>query len=82
MAFCKTPPFLEGAQISQLSIDSLTCTENHLEADNDQIMSQVNTMFGEIRDNFTMLNSSVNVSHEIRPLGAALLIYPVLSLCR
>lgn len=82
MAFCKTPPFLEGAQLSQLSIDSLTCTENHLEADNDQIMSQVNTMFGEIRDNFTMVNSSVNVSHEIRPFGPALLIYPVLSLCR
>lgn len=62
MAFCKTPPFLEGAQLSQLSVDSLTCTETHLETDNDQIMSQVYTMFSDFNDNFTMMNSSNNVS--------------------
>lgn len=62
MAFCKTPPFLEGAQLSQLSVDSLTCSENHLESDNDQIMSQINTMFSDFNDNFTMINSSSTVS--------------------
>lgn len=62
MAFCKTPPFLEGAQLSQLSLDSLTCAETHLDSDNDQIMSQVNAMFSDINENFTMINSSNNVS--------------------
>lgn len=62
MAFCKTPPFLEGAQLYQLSVDSLTCTESHLDSDNDQIMSQVNTMYSDFNDNFTMINSSSNVS--------------------
>lgn len=61
MAFCKTPPFLEGAQLSQLSVDSLTCAETHLDSDNDQIMSQVNAMFSDINENFTMINSSYNV---------------------
>lgn len=61
MAFCKTPPFLEGAQVSQLSIDSLTCTESHLE-ENDQIMTQITGMFNDFVDNFTMVNSSHNVS--------------------
>lgn len=62
MAFCKTPPFLEGAKLSQLSVDSLTCTETILENDNDQIMSQVHTMFSDFNDNFTMINSSSSVS--------------------
>jgi hypothetical protein len=62
MAYCKTPPFLEGAQLSQLSVETLTCSETHLENDNDQIMSQVNTMFSDFNDNFTMVNSSGNVS--------------------
>lgn len=61
LAFCKTPPFLEGAQLSQLSVDSLTCAESHLDTDNDQIMSQVNSMFSDFSDNFTMINSSNNV---------------------
>lgn len=61
MAFCKTPPFLEGAQLSQLSIDALTCAETHLETDNDQIMSQVIAMFSDFNDNFTMVNSSCTV---------------------
>lgn len=60
MAFCKTPPFLEGAQLSQLSLESLTCAETHLE-ESDQIMSQVNSMFSDFIDNFTMTNSSSNV---------------------
>ncbi|CRL08738.1 CLUMA_CG021227, isoform A [Clunio marinus] len=61
MAFCKTPPFLEGAQLSQLSIDSLTCAETHLESENDQIMFQVNSMFSDFNDNFTMINSSSSI---------------------
>lgn len=65
MAFCKTPPFLEGAQLSQLSVDSLTCAETHLENENDQIMSQVNQMFSDFNDNFTMINSSSNVSFAV-----------------
>lgn len=64
MAFCKTPPFLEGAQVSQLAVESLTCSETHLESDNDQIMSQVNTMFSDFNENFTMINSSSSVSLE------------------
>lgn len=63
MAFCKTPPYLEGAQLSQLKSDSLTCSETgHLEMDNEKIMRQVNTMFKDLSDNFTMTNSSSNVS--------------------
>lgn len=62
MAYCKTPPVLEGAQLSQLSLDTLTCSETHLESDNDQIMSQINTMFSDFVDNFTMVNSSSDVS--------------------
>jgi hypothetical protein len=62
MAFCKTPPFLEGAELSQLSIDSLTCAESHMETDNDEIMSQVISMYNEINDNFTMINASNHVS--------------------
>lgn len=63
MAFCKTPPFLEGAQLSNLSVDALTCAETHLESENnDQIMTQVTTMFSDFNDNFTLVNSSSNVS--------------------
>lgn len=62
MAFCKTPPYLEGAQLSQLPLDSLTC-ESSLDNENDHTMMQVNQMFGDFSDNFTMLNSSNNVSH-------------------
>lgn len=63
MAFCKTPPVLEGAQLSQLPIDSLTCTENYSENDNDKIMNQVNDMFSDFNENFTMINASSNVSY-------------------
>lgn len=57
MGFCKTPPFLEGAQLSQLSIDSLTCAETNLESENDQILIQANEIF---RDNFSE-NSTVTL---------------------
>lgn len=63
MAFCKTPPVLEGAQLSQLPIESLTCTENYSEAENDEIMNQINSMFNDVSDNFTMINSSSTVSY-------------------
>jgi hypothetical protein len=63
MAFCKTPPFLEGAQLSQLEIEKLTCTEvSHLDTDGDEIMIQINKMYNDFLDNFTMTNSSSNVS--------------------
>jgi hypothetical protein len=60
MAFCKTPPFLEGAQLSQLPVDSLTCSEPSLESEN-VVMTQVFQMFSDIVDNFTMVNSTSNV---------------------
>ena len=66
MAFCKTPPFLEGAQLSQLEIEKLTCAEvNHLESDtDDRIMQQINSIYVDFLDNFTLVNSSYNVSND------------------
>ncbi|XP_070497318.1 uncharacterized protein Lrt [Chironomus tepperi] len=63
MAFCKTPPFLEGAQLSQLEIEKLTCAEvNHLESDtDDRIMQQINSIYSDFLDNFTLVNSSYNI---------------------
>lgn len=54
MGFCKTPPFLEGAQLSQLSVATLTCTETHLESDSDQILTQANKIFSDFADNYTL----------------------------
>lgn len=66
MAFCKTPPFLEGAQLSQLEIEKLTCAEvSHFEQDTDEIMQQINGIYGDFLENFTIVNSSSNVSSKI-----------------
>ncbi|KAG5678843.1 hypothetical protein PVAND_008476 [Polypedilum vanderplanki] len=62
MAFCKTPPYLEGAQLSQLEIEKLTCTEvNHLDSDGDEVMQQISKIFNEFLDNFSLINSSSNI---------------------
>jgi hypothetical protein len=64
MAYCKTPPFLEGASLSQIEIEKLTCAEvNHLETDEDEIMQQINNMYNDFLDNFTMMNSSNKVKN-------------------
>jgi hypothetical protein len=65
MAFCKTPPYLEGAQLSQLDVEKLTCTEvSHLDPEgDDEVMLQINKIFNEFLDNFSLINSSSNVSH-------------------
>ena len=61
MAFCKTPPFLEGASLSQIEIEKLTCTEVSHDTDGDEILQQINNMYSDILDNFTMMNSSSKV---------------------
>lgn len=62
MAYCKTPPFLEGASLSQIEIEKLTCTEvSHLETEDDEIMQQINNMYNDFLDNFLMMNSSSKV---------------------
>lgn len=62
-AVCATPPHLEGAPLSQVSVKNLTCdNDNSHEIDNENIMKQVNLMFGEIYENFTITNYSNNVS--------------------
>lgn len=62
MAVCSTPPFLEGASLYQVAIESFTCSDaSSIELDNNHIMSQINAMFHEINDNFTITNSSNNV---------------------
>lgn len=64
MAYCKTPPFLEGASLSQIEIEKLTCTEPHMDTENDDIMHQINNMYNDFLDNFTMTNSSNKVRRE------------------
>lgn len=61
MAYCKTPPFLEGASLSQVEIEKLTCTEVSHDTDGDEILQQINNMYSDILDNFTMMNSSSKV---------------------
>lgn len=63
MAYCKTPPFLEGALLSQIEIEKLTCTEvNHLETEGDEVMQQINAMYHDFLENFTITNTSNKVS--------------------
>lgn len=64
MAYCKTPPFLEGASLSQVEIEKLTCAESHMDMENDEIMQQINNMYNDFLDNFTMTNSSNKVRNE------------------
>lgn len=62
MAVCSTPPFLEGAPLYQVAIESFTCSDaSSLELDNDHIMKQINAMFSEVNDNFTITNSTNSV---------------------
>ena len=65
MAYCKTPPVLEGASLFQIEIEKLTCTESHMETENDEIMQQINSMFNDFLDNFTMTNSTSKVNLRI-----------------
>lgn len=61
MAYCKTPPFLEGASLSQVEIEKLTCSETHMDTESDEVMQQINNMYNDFLDNFTMTNYSNNV---------------------
>jgi hypothetical protein len=59
---------LENALVSQLEIEKLTCAEvNHFDTDasDNHIMQQINKIYNDYLDNFTMTNSSDNVSNII-----------------
>ena len=64
-AICATPPHLEGAQLSQVAVEALTCetidTNTHIE--NDIIMRKISTTLEKhINEKFTISNNSSNVS--------------------
>lgn len=61
MAYCKTPPFLEGASLSQVEIEKLTCAETHMETEPDEIMQQINDIYGKFLDSYSITNYSNNV---------------------